>query len=104
MIISVKKFEYIKEESEELFEKLIKDFNSKAKELKLKFKIIDGEIGLNLIKNIFFNFGTSIPPQIILFDYEKEEFYFYGGIGEEVSKEVIPILSGLKQKFRVEVI
>jgi hypothetical protein len=101
MIKSVKKFNY---KTTEIFSNLIKDFNSKAKELKSKYKIFEGDVGLILIKNIFGNFGNTLGNHIILYDYEKNNFYFYGGIDSEVSKEVIPIISELNQEFVLEVI
>jgi hypothetical protein len=101
MIKSIKAKELDK--TEELYENLVNDFNKLAKESKSKFSM-SLLIFPKLDKSILFGLGSSIPSIDIMYDKHESAFYFYGGIDEEIFKEVEPLVKQLKQEFMVELV
>lgn len=98
-------------ETEELFKKLVQEFNeiSKSKGMKFKLGLDSTNMRAKLYKSILFGFGDSLGNTEIQYR-EKENpesvdyFYFFGGINSKVFEEIKPILEALKQEFKVEVI
>ncbi len=91
--------------TDELYKQLIEDFNKLAKQKKTKFQMGISSFDLPMIiKTIFFGMGNSLGDTTIMYNKYTNEFYFYGGIDEETSKEVEPLLRELKQVFLIEVV
>jgi len=102
MIIDIKKLP-LGTRKENIFNKLIKDFNKEARKQKSKYRIAEDYEHPRLIKTVFGGMGDSLGNNKIYYDNTRDEFSFIGGIQEDTFKEVEIILESIKQKFKVEI-
>lgn len=91
-------------EADKAIEQMVKDFNIEARIHNTKY-LIQEEYGFPaLTKFIAWGLGNSLGNNTIFYDDFGKEFYFSGGIPEDLFKGIKPILEVMKQRWRIELI
>lgn len=102
MISKINKYKY--EDLDKIYETISNNFNSLAKEKKLKIKSKVSTWGIVIIKPIIFNIGNAFGECEFYFDLENKLFRFYRYLDESIFNEIKIILEELNEDFIIDII